>query len=92
MRYIYGTVEYICMVEFASCFLWIAVLALDESKDEINNQCIKCCRDDGGKKKENDLNLLAMLSWTSGTGFWEEKGPVYMSDVLYICVQEDDYV
>ena len=26
-----------------------------------------------------------MLSWTSGTDFWEEEAPVYMSDGLCMC-------
>lgn len=42
------------------------------------------------KKKERVKNFfLAMLSWKSGTGFWEEEAPVYMSDGLCICVQEN---
>lgn len=43
-----------------------------------------------GKRKKSIF--LAVLSWTSGTDMWEDKAPVYMSDGLCICVQEEDYV
>lgn len=33
----WGTVEYICLVEFASSSFWLAALALEESGDEIDN-------------------------------------------------------
>lgn len=33
VRYIYGTVEYICMVEFASWFLRLVAPALEQSGD-----------------------------------------------------------
>ena len=44
------------------------------------------------EKKKDEIIFLAMLSWTSGTGTWEDKAPVYMSNGLCICVQEEHYV
>lgn len=91
VRYIYDTLEYIYTVEFASCFLWLVAMALEKSGDSTDNKdkIKKSCR--WWKRKRRNY-FLAMLSWISGTGMWEEKAPVYMSNGLCICVQEEDYV